>query len=393
MAQFIETNPWDPNFALPDHVRAEPPGRGVVRTKWAPRKTISGVIPYNKQYAIPDYVLAEPPGRGVQYTKGAKRKTIPTLVPAYLGGDHSDYEAYMEEGAPLALTLPAEVYAMDGLGVNASKEKAAKSDAIRQFGQQVSRMIFTEIHKVPLDERELAFEATLEELEPGLFMRVINRAAKYVDKGMPSIEAAHAALASSVSEGFAKEILEAGRTGIIRPTGLLGLGTYGVGPKALDGFFSSLAKVVTTPAKAIGKGAAAVGKAIGKGVWSATKTVGKGVGGAVKFGVNVAKKVSQLGCKLTGSVAGQVAGAAVATASGAPPQVGVAGAKVASGICSKLWGGGSSPSGLVPVPPGGVPPGYVPGPGGYMIPAPGNVPWVPIAIGGAALLGVILLVK
>ena len=38
-------HPWDPGFALPDYVRAEPPGRGVFVTAYTPRKTIQSLIP------------------------------------------------------------------------------------------------------------------------------------------------------------------------------------------------------------------------------------------------------------------------------------------------------------------------------------------------------------
>lgn len=37
--------PWDPKFAIPRSVMAEPPERGVMVTQWLPRGTISEVIP------------------------------------------------------------------------------------------------------------------------------------------------------------------------------------------------------------------------------------------------------------------------------------------------------------------------------------------------------------
>jgi hypothetical protein len=40
--------------------------------------------PYNPGYAIPDYVLAEPPGRGTFTTKWLPRGTIPDLIPDFL---------------------------------------------------------------------------------------------------------------------------------------------------------------------------------------------------------------------------------------------------------------------------------------------------------------------
>jgi hypothetical protein len=38
-------NPWNPNYAIPDYVMAEPPGRGTFTTKWLPRGTIPDLIP------------------------------------------------------------------------------------------------------------------------------------------------------------------------------------------------------------------------------------------------------------------------------------------------------------------------------------------------------------
>ena len=43
--------------------------------------------PWNPGYAIPDYIMAEPPGRGVHRTKYLPRRTIDTTVPMYLGDD------------------------------------------------------------------------------------------------------------------------------------------------------------------------------------------------------------------------------------------------------------------------------------------------------------------
>jgi hypothetical protein len=51
MAFFQIPNPWNPGYALPDYVLAEPPGRGTFTTAMIPRRTVD-VLP-------PDY-LAQP---------------------------------------------------------------------------------------------------------------------------------------------------------------------------------------------------------------------------------------------------------------------------------------------------------------------------------------------
>lgn len=38
-------HPWNPGYAIPKYVMAEPPGRGTFTTTWLPRRTISQLIP------------------------------------------------------------------------------------------------------------------------------------------------------------------------------------------------------------------------------------------------------------------------------------------------------------------------------------------------------------
>lgn len=38
-------HPWNPRYAIPDYVQAEPPGRGAYTTAWLPRGTIDGLVP------------------------------------------------------------------------------------------------------------------------------------------------------------------------------------------------------------------------------------------------------------------------------------------------------------------------------------------------------------
>lgn len=54
MPFYHQPHPWNPGYAIPKYVLAEPPGRGTFTTKWLPRRTISNVVP--------DY-LAKPTGR------------------------------------------------------------------------------------------------------------------------------------------------------------------------------------------------------------------------------------------------------------------------------------------------------------------------------------------
>lgn len=91
MAHFRSKHPWDPGYALPGSVLAEPPGnRGSIHTHPAPRKTIQGntYIPaaWKGGYVLPKYVKAEPWGRGAAHRHWAPRKTIQQTVPEPLQG-------------------------------------------------------------------------------------------------------------------------------------------------------------------------------------------------------------------------------------------------------------------------------------------------------------------
>lgn len=45
MAFYQLPNPYDPHYAIPEYVMAEPPGRGTFTTKWLPRGTIYDLVP------------------------------------------------------------------------------------------------------------------------------------------------------------------------------------------------------------------------------------------------------------------------------------------------------------------------------------------------------------
>jgi hypothetical protein len=64
MAFFQIPNPWNPGYALPDYVLAEPPGRGTFTTAMLPRRTVD-VLP-------PDYLSQPIPARG---SDGVEQKT------------------------------------------------------------------------------------------------------------------------------------------------------------------------------------------------------------------------------------------------------------------------------------------------------------------------------
>lgn len=190
MAQFRIQHPYDPGFALPPNVIAEPPGRGTLTTLPLPRRTFDDPVPgwdggYGNQ---PSYVRAEPIGRGAAYTMPDMRRTIPLHVPSELGDD--------------------------------------ASDALRAYGYRAADAILSAVPELPRNQRALGLEALFHAIDPSLLARVTAR--------MQAGQAPRDAVAKAMAEGFGREIMRLGRSG--RPSSL---GYYG-GPQAMAGLWDSI---------------------------------------------------------------------------------------------------------------------------------------------------------
>lgn len=203
MAQFRINHPWDPGYALPPHVMAEPPGTGTLTTAQLPRKTFDDPVPgYTGGFAVPAYIREEPIGRGAATTMWARRKTIPLYVPDALGADAG----------------------------------GAAADALRAYGDQVADVILTEVPKLPPDQRAVGLEALLRAIEPGLLSRVTANMGRGMD--------ARGAISAAVQVGFGREVARLGRGAAPRA-----LGYYG-GAEAMGGFWD----VISYPFRKIGSG-------------------------------------------------------------------------------------------------------------------------------------------
>jgi hypothetical protein len=253
-------------------------------------------------------------------------------------------------GEPLALRLPEEVYALDGI------EPGFPGDPFKQYGERVGEYIMGTIHQVPADMRQIALEALLNELEPGLFDRVTKRANAYA-KNMGPKAALQAAIASSVSEGLVKEIIQIGKTGKVPVKSLAGLGYYdGAEALALEGLWDKIKSGVST---------------VGRKIKGGAKTT-------YSWGGTALSKIKGLTCTVMNNPLSDVAAGAAAGAYGAPPQVGVVGKQLVQGaVC---------PPGTQPVSqedlatPGGLKPGLP----GWVLPA---------GIGAAGIVALLLLRK
>lgn len=349
MAQFrIPNHPYDPHFALPQNVMDEPPGRGTITTAQIRRRTFdspSYVPPsWSAHFALPRYIQQERLGKGAQHTHWAQRKTI----------DRQIHDPLL----PKTYRLPEEVYALDGIPAD---------NPFQQYGQRIAEMLVATMHEVPVEWRQIALKALLDELEPGLYGRVTRQTKKLKAKGVAPKVALQSALASSLSEGLSKEIIKVGRTGKVGSITALGM-HEDAEPLALAGIWGTIKD--------------AAGK-VGSGIKTGTTWTGSKVKtGAVKsynWSKTALSKIKGLTCTVVNSQAVDIAAGATAAAYGAPPQVGVAGGRIVSGSVCGVRSQPTPPQSALSTPGGMVPKKKLPG-------------WViPVGLGAAGVAAYLIL--
>ena len=248
-------NPYNPGYALPDYVKAEPPGRGTFTTAWLPRGFISDVVP--------DF-LAQPEGPLAKHTLAKPSLAKPSLKGHSLSGSSLG-------GSSLGNSTPDEGAA---IFVN--------------YGQSTAKKILKILDAVPVKDRPGVLRQALDKIDPGLWPQVA---------GATSSRAAlQRSLASALASGVVGEIIRLGK-GDKPKTGQIKNASKK--PSSLGGVFSSISGAVS------------------------------GIVGAV----------SSATCTLAQSPA---TGVAAGVYSG-QPQTGMAGASVASQLCSTGQQGGMMP--------------------------------------------------
>lgn len=256
--QFRRPHPWDGQYALPENVLAEPPRFGTLTTGYMPRKTIDAPAlapPWEPGYAYPEYIKDEPLGAGVFRTKYTPRRTVDTLVPRFLGDDEGGVDASDEPGINIyggtqwlqraQARYGAELPMLGGVGqpinfdsgqawIEAAENRygfslgndgvpaASASDAIGAFGRRAAEQVLRRVRKLPRTDRALGLRTALDNLEPGLWRRVVLKAKEYEGAGATPEIALKRALASQMSTGLISELVRAGKSGAVNRQSMLG---------------------------------------------------------------------------------------------------------------------------------------------------------------------------
>lgn len=289
--------PFDPGFVVPDYVRAESYGQGAYGTQWLPRGTISQRIP---EFGQPNL--------------GTKILDRPDAGLGSLGDD----------------TL--------GAGVGGR-------NPIAKYGQDSASWIMHSIKSVPETHRPAALRALFDAIDPGLSSKVQTETAKLREKGVAAKPALQQGIATAMSTGMQKEIINTGR-GQRPPTrGHVALGAvpgarsdakrYAL--EALGFGFSDL-----NPVPYLAKAGVAVAQATGL----ATKPT---LGEVAKFAAKGVDVVGGLACDVISSDVGKAAVVTAATAYGGP--VGGAAAYKGVDVGRDQCGGGKPSKITVSLPP------------------------------------------
>jgi len=336
--QYRKPHPWDPKYAIPKYVMAEPGLRGTFTAKYRRRRSIDAPsipAPWRTGYAYPDYVGKEPIGRGVYRTKYMPRRTVDTLVPRYISGlDGVDHE----------------------------------TDVIAEFGRKVANHVMGTVFRLAPSMRKPAMKALFDQLDPKLWSRVKEKATQVQkEQGIGADEALKRAIAASTSQGLLEEFISAGRGKPLSANSMSGLAAYGEAAEVivLEGVMSELGAWYN-PVDWV-KGA---GSQLSRAGGAITRTVGGSAGSVYGWAKTAAGKIGDLACGVANSGLGKTAAGAGAVAAGAPPQVGAKGVETVQKLCGSQAAQQAAAQELA---------------------RQKKFPIVPVAIGGAALLTVILI--
>ena len=134
MAFFQIPNPWNPGYALPDYVLAEPPGRGTFTTAMIPRRTVDVLPP---DYLAQPEVATKGDGVGTRTSVTGSGTSLsghtldrPTLAGSSLSGSTLEGSTLGKKGRATRYTVRPNAVGLDMPGGNTLPLLAAAAAAI-----------------------------------------------------------------------------------------------------------------------------------------------------------------------------------------------------------------------------------------------------------------------
>lgn len=398
MAFFQFPHPWDPRYALPGSVRAEPAGRGTLVTQGLRRGTIDTVRTPRGRWAVPGYVMTES-GQGAITTAGLPRRFVDVKAPDYLARSQViTRRRAVASSRPGLGSLSGTVFSRPTL----ASPRRARQRPFLALGDDAWKSRNVTVLGVTFTVVEINTGIGGAQLLP---VKGKDGPASTVTISKARVPAELAAVINSKLSVKAKELLKANPGYAKTPLLLLSAAKHSLGligdsdffKKYNNGFTGDIAKqlrhlvvaklstvggtdvwgknwifqveeigssyklsiVTTSDANALEKIALVITKPLAVIIKTGVDVVKTGVEGAL----SALQKIMDTACAAAQDDLGVLTGAAVSTAYGAPPQVGAQAVQIVGAICK-------GPTAPAPPPPMVVP----------------SVPILPIAIAAAGVL-------
>ncbi len=196
--------PWNPGYAIPRYVMAEPPEQGVFVTDWLPRGTISQLIP--------NYMA----------TPGLRPRGAPSDDLGSLGGSSL-------RGSTLSGdTLGARRYTLKPLGASPYTSSSGGSPpTISTYGQRAAKVMIAGVSRLPPGQRAAAMRDAMVKIDPTLPARAEKHTMEARKRGLAPGPALEQGIATAMTTGVVGELAKIGQSRTApQPNSLLGLGCY-----------------------------------------------------------------------------------------------------------------------------------------------------------------------
>lgn len=279
MPFYHQPHPWDPGYAIPKYVLAEPPERGTFTTQWLPRGTISQVIP--DYLAKPGRTLLGRNDAGLQGL-GATRVRRPRTARGVIGGflqgifgtrpgrgaiaglgstptrrigrrsrPNESVQATGSLGSLGGCTLAGDTLAGsslagtslsgDTLGAQTYElEPLGATTGYSKYGRDAARKMIAHVKRLPPQHRAKAMKDAMRRIDPTLQARAERHALNARARGVSNGQALELGIATAMTEGVLGELTRIGKSRRApQPNSLLGLGCDRARQSALGALIAS----------------------------------------------------------------------------------------------------------------------------------------------------------